>query len=312
MWSISKIVCRSLLGLACCLSGGSATAAEQPDVEVVAAPADATANIFESDYTIPGLPQQDFLLNQNYSGGTVHALQFEGTRGFVIEPNGEKDSQRRWVWISPLWTAFNSPTWGDTFARKYVERALENGFYVVGLDVGTTCGSPAGAELYEKFYSWVVPKFDLNPKARMIGVSNGGLITYAWAFRHPSQVDRILGIYPATDMRTWPGLDKVAGPGRLPPGGVGYSFESLSELEAHLDEVNPIANLEPLARHGVKVFHVHGDKDDLVPLEPNSAEFKRRYEALGGEMQLDVFEGEAHGGNRFFEYEPAIEFLVGD
>jgi hypothetical protein len=309
-----QTLCRVFLcvGLVVCLLGEFVSAAEQADVEVVDAPADRAANIFESDYKIPGLPQQDFLLNQNYQDGIVHALRFAGTRGYVIEPKGAKDPQHRWVWISPLWTAFNSPTWGDSFARKYVEGALKKGFYVVGLDVGTTCGSPKGAELFEKFYSWVVPKYDLNPKARMIGVSNGGLITYAWAFRHPDQVDRVLGIYPATDMRTWPGLDKVAGQGGYPTYGLAYPYASVGELEAYLDEVNPIANLKPLAERGVKVFHVHGDKDDLVPLEPNSAEFKKQYQAHGGEMQLDVFEGEAHGGTRFFEYQPALEFLVGD
>jgi hypothetical protein len=308
---MSNTLCRGLLCLGftwCAL----ASAAERSGVEVVKAPTDPAANIFEADYKIAGLPQQDFLLNQNFPGATVYAFRFEGTRGYIIEPNGKRDSQHRWIWISPLWTAFNSPTWGNTFARKYVERALEKGFYVVGLDVGTTCGSPKGAELYERFYSWVVPKYDLNPKARMIGVSNGGLITYAWAFRHPDKVDRVLGIYPATDMRTWPGLDKVAGQGSYPTHELAYPYANVGELEAHLDEVNPIANLKPLVDHGVKVFHVHGDKDDLVPLEPNSAKFKTEYEALGGDMQLDVFEGESHGGNRFFEYGPAIEFLVGD
>ena len=50
----------------------------------------------------------------------------------------------------------------------------------------------------------------------------------------------------------------------------------------------------------MKVFHARGDEDDLVSLEPNSAEFKKKYQVLGGQMQLDVFGGEAHGGNRFF------------
>jgi dienelactone hydrolase len=295
-----------------CALDAFAAVEKRPDVEVVKAPSEASANIFESAYKISGLPQQDFLLNQNYADGTVYAVRFKGTRGFVLEPTEAKDRQRRWVWISPLWTAFNSPTWGNSFARKYVETALENGFFVVGLDVGTTCGSPKGAQLYEEYYSWVVQKHGLNPKARMIGVSNGGLITYAWAFRHPDQVDRVLGIYPATDMRTWPGLDKIAGPGRLPPKGLGYAYKSIGELGADLDEVNPIANLKPLAQHGVKIFHLHGDKDDLVPLGPNSAEFKKKYQALGGEMQLDVFPDEAHGGNKFFDYEPATAFIVGD
>ena len=54
-------------------------------------------------------------------------------------------------------------------------------------------------------------KHKLHQRARMIGQSNGGLISYAWAFRHPKHVDRIFGIYPATDIRSWPGLHKIAG-----------------------------------------------------------------------------------------------------
>jgi hypothetical protein len=298
-----------LLGIAC-VQVMHLVATGEPKIDVVKAASAPTGNTFESAYTIRGLPQQDFLLNQNYNNGIVHAIRFEGTRGYIIEPTKAKDSKRRWIWVSPLWTAFNSPTWGDTFARTYVERALDKGFYVVGVDVGTTCGSLKGAELYERFYLWIVPTYGLNPRVRMIGVSNGGLISYAWAFRHPDHVEKILGIYPATDMRTWPKLENIAG--GFPAYALSHPYTSVAELEAHLDEVNPIANLEPLAKAGVRIFHVHGDKDDLVPLEPNSAALKRRYLALGGSMQLDVFKGEAHGGNAFFKYEPALEFLVGD
>lgn len=313
-WCRRTSALADLVRLACWLALSATTvpllrAGEHDEPSVTRAPESATGDVFASEYTIDGLPQQDFLLNQNYRSGEVQGVRFAGTRGFIIRPN-IKDPQRRWIWISPPWAAFNSPTWGDSFARTYVERGLQAGFHVVGLDVGTTCGSPRGAELYQKFYGWLVRHHGLHDKARMIGISNGGLITYAWAFRYPHQVDRILGIYPATDMRSWPGLEKVVGPGCLPPRGLAFPFESVAQLESNLDGLNPIANLDQLAQEGVRLFHVHGDKDDIVPLHPNSVELRALYVGLGGRMKLDILPGESHGGTVFFEHPPAAAFLV--
>jgi alpha-beta hydrolase superfamily lysophospholipase len=39
--------------------------------------------------------------------------------------------------------------------------------------------------------------------------SHGGLIAYGWAFRHPTCVDRIAGMCPALDFRTYPTLPNV-------------------------------------------------------------------------------------------------------
>lgn len=285
---------------------------ESADAEAAAADREPDGDTFSKAYQIPGLPQQDFLLNQNYPGHKVWAIRFRGTRGFVIEPGEKSDPRRRWVWISPCWLAFKSPTWGDSIARKYVEGALAAGFHVVGLDVGTTCGSPAGAALYEQYYEWVVERYQLCTKARMLGVSNGGLISYAWAFRHADQVEQIFCVYPATDMRTWPGLERVCGSGEFPPAGLRFPFADTKELELKLAEVNPIDNLKSLAEAQVKIFHIHGDMDELVPLQANSVEFSSRYQALGGDMRLERFAGKGHGGTEFFEYQPAIEFLTAD
>ena len=58
----------------------------------------------------------------------------------------------------------------------------------------------------------------------MIGQSNGGLISYGFAFRHPDQVDRVLGICPATDLSSWPGLSRLCLPGRITPAGLSYNL----------------------------------------------------------------------------------------
>ena len=271
---------------------------------------DRDGDTFQSAYSIPGLPQHDFLLNQNYPEGVVIAIKFKGTRAYLIKPRERIDSQRRWIWIAPLWVAFRSLKHGDSHVRFYVEQALQAGFHVAGLDVGTTCGSPKGAELYDEFYTWVVKTHQLHPKVRLFGQSNGGLISYAWAFRHPEHVERIFGIYPVTDIRTWPKLEKVCGPERITPTGLGYPYKSVEELQKHLSDVNPVDNLSALASRGVPIFHIHGDADDLVPMYANSTELMNRYRTLGGKARVDVLKGSGHGGQQFFRYQPAADFLT--
>ena len=45
-------------------------------------------------------------------------------------------------------------------------------------------------------------------------------------------------------------------------------------------------------------MHLHGDADEVAPLETNSGELRRpyedRYDELGGKMELVVIKGEGH------------------
>ena len=57
---------------------------------------------------------------------------------------------------------------------------------------------------------------------------------------------------------------------------------------------NPVDNLKPLAEAGVTIFHIHSDKDDLVPLENNSLELQRRYQKFGGQAEIEIIPGLGH------------------
>jgi pimeloyl-ACP methyl ester carboxylesterase len=263
---------------------------------------------------IQGLPQQQYYWTATYPNGTVNQITLDVlddtayTVGYVIEPTGTVDSQRRWVWVVPLWLALNSE-YGNTLARYYVEEALDQGFHVVGIDVGTSCGSPKGAQVFQEFYEYLVDanSYDLQAEgARIIGVSNGGLITYGWAFRNPQYVDRIFGIYPAVDFTTWPGLSNVI---TYPPAGVSYNL-TLQELTDNITDYNPIDNLLPLANSNVPIYHIHGDADTVVPMQENSVEAKSRYDSMGGQFDLEVFPGAGHGGMEFFQHEPGRDFIL--
>lgn len=103
-------------------------------------------------------------------------------------------------------------------------------------------------KLYDKFHKEVLRgKYNLHARAPMIAQSNGGLISYAWAFRNRKHVHRIFGILPATDLRSFPGLEKVVGPKRITPEGLCHPL-TLEELKVCLGEFNPIDQLRPPAQ----------------------------------------------------------------
>jgi pimeloyl-ACP methyl ester carboxylesterase len=241
-----------------------------------------------------------------YSNGELVKLTIGGRNAYVVKPTGKLDPDRRWVWIFPFWLGINDGH-GVLHHHVYVERFLGAGFHVAGIDVGTSCGSPSAARVCQEFYEQLVSEFRLNRKARLVGQSNGGLIAYAWAFRHADSVDRIFGICPVTDFRTWPTLPTVI---TAPDPGLGYNL-SLPELTRRTTEFNPVDNLAPLAKAGVRILHIHGDQDKLVPPGPNSAVLVERYTASRGDARLVTLKGLGHGGYEFYESGPGIDFLLG-
>jgi pimeloyl-ACP methyl ester carboxylesterase len=118
---------------------------------------------------------------------------------------------------------------------------------------------------------------------------------------------------PATDFRTYPTLPNVV---TGPTKGLDYGL-SLQELERRAREFNPIDNLAPLAKAGVKILHLHGDHDTLVLTSANSIELARRYHELGGEAQIVLLPGlgpakRGHDGPELYQSLPMLRFLLAD
>ena len=247
-----------------------------------------------------------------YSGGELIELRVRDRIAYLVKPTGGVDPKKRWLWEFPFWLGFNDG-FGILAHRYYLEKALAAGFHVAGVDVGASCGSPAAAEVCQEFHELLVSKYGLHKRARALAHSHGGLIAYGWAFRHPQCVDRIAGMCPATDFRTYPTLPNVvAGPTK----GLDYGL-SLEELERRASEFNPIDNLAPLAKAGVKILHLHGDEDTLVPTGANSTELARRYRELGGVAQIVLLPGlgptkRGHDGPELYESAPLLKFLLAD
>jgi pimeloyl-ACP methyl ester carboxylesterase len=286
-----------VLILAVLLLGGGPTLSSSGDAEPIYRSLPATK--------VPG--PRDVMNIPSYRDGKLTTLRVGGRFAYLIEPRGKVDPARRWVWVFPFEHALES-TGGGVELRFYVEELLAAGFSVAGIDVGVSCGSPRGAERCEEFYKLLVERHGLNPRARLLAQSNGGLIAYAWAFRHPRSVERIAGIYPAVDLRAWPKLPNLFA---YPAKGLGFDLPS-EQLAARLAEFNPIDNLAPLAQAHVKVLHIHGDRDKVVSLAANSQELVRRYTRLGGSAELVVVKGLGHGGAPFSHSRRLATFLLAD
>ncbi len=213
-------------------------------------------------------------------------LEVAGHKAFILKPSQPKaDGPKPWVWYAPTLMADREEDWqspGERHAWMFT-RLLQGGFYVVGVDVGESWGSPAGRAVYDKFYELLVDRFAFAPKACLFPVSRGGLMAYNWAAEHPDRVRCIGGIYPLVNLRTFTGLPRVARAYHL----------GEAELHAQIARHNPVDRLTPLAA-GVRILHVHGDQDQAVPLETNSAELVRRYQALGGQAELIVIPNKGH------------------
>ncbi len=294
----------SILALLCCLPV-PAVAAAGDETKPAAPGTDAARNARKIPSKIAG----------TYQGGALVELRVRDRRAYLIKPTGRVDGRKRWVWDFPFWLAIEDG-FGSVAHRYYVERLLAAGFHVGGVDVGPSCGSPAAAEVCQQFYEQVVTRHGLDKRARLLAHSHGGLIAYGWAFRHPACVDRIAGMCPATDFRTYPTLPNVVlGPTK----GLDYGL-TLEELERRAGEFNPVDNLAPLAKAGVRILHLHGDADTLVPTGANSKELARRYRELGGEAEIVLLKGlgarransRGHDGPELYDSPALLQFLLAD
>lgn len=125
-------------------------------------------------------------------------------------------------------------------------------------------------------------------------------MTLAWAAENPDKVAAWAGIYPVTNIASYPGIAQAASAYHTDTAGL------TKQLAAH----NPIDRLKPLADANIPLFAIHGDSDKLVPLDHNSAIVKDRYTALGGTMQLIIPEGQGHTmWPGFFECQELVDFV---
>jgi len=68
--------------------------------------------------------------------------------------------------------------------------------------------------------------------------------------------------------------------------------------------------LEKLARSGIRLIHVVGDADDVVPVAENTAMIEERYRKLGGEIRVIHKPGVGHHPHGLEDPTPVVDFIL--
>jgi pimeloyl-ACP methyl ester carboxylesterase len=212
------------------------------------------------------------------------------------QPNA-KPGTKPWILYSPT-----LPSYPDKAEQWMHEQFTKAGIAVAGIDTGESYGSPEALKAAEALHAEMVRR-GYSTKPALLGRSRGGLWASAWAIAHPELTAGVGGIYPVYDWRTYPGVVKAAPAYGLTP----------DELLARVAELCPIEQIDVAAKAGVPFCIIHGDDDKLVPLGPNSAELKKRYEAAGkGDLvNLIIAKGQGHSfWEGFFHCQELVDFLI--
>lgn len=226
-------------------------------------------------------------------------FEVAGRMAFLFSPADVEsaDEPKPWILYSPT-----LPAYPDAAEKWMHEQFVAAGVAVAGIDTGESYGSPEAVKAAEALHADMVRR-GYSKRPAVLGRSRGGLWASAWAIAHPDLTAGVGGIYPVYDWRTYPGVAKAAPAYGLTP----------EQLEAQAAALCPIERIDAAARAGVPFCIIHGDDDKVVPLGPNSAELKKRYDALGkGDLvTLIVATGQGHSfWEGFFHCQPLVDFLI--
>jgi len=235
-----------------------------------------------------------------WHGFTRHSFPFQGRRAWVVEPARPLPGNP-WSWVMIFPDAFTE--------RCAAPQLLAAGFHHAHLDVGNTFGSPAAVAQLAAFHDELVRR-GLAPRAALIGISRGGLYACRYAAEHPDHVAAIYGDNAVCDFKSWPG---GKGSGKGSPRDWAACLECYGfpdEAAALAYRGNPVDALEPLAKAGIAMIHVVGDKDDVVPPAENAVVVEERYRTLGGTVTVIHEAGKGHHPHGLADPKPVVDFLV--
>lgn len=217
-------------------------------------------------------------------------------RSAVLHRPASPAGGRPWVMYAPRLSE-SAPD--ETF---YLTALAAAGIHVAAVNVGESYGAPYGRAIFQRLYE-EMRFIGLKATCLVMVRSRGGLMGYNWAIEHPTLVTAIAGIYPVGDMASYPGLASV-------DLHRAYAMTQ-AELTAVYPQHNPIGRLAGLAAAGVKIYHVHGDADAVVPLAANSQVVKTQYDGLSGTMTLEIIAGGGHDLNvAYFENTAFRDFML--
>ncbi|QDT53734.1 Alpha/beta hydrolase family protein [Caulifigura coniformis] len=225
-------------------------------------------------------------------------FKVDGRNALLVAPAEPADG-KPWIWRTEF---FGHQPQADL-------ALLRKGFHVAYIDVQNMYGAPVALDHMDRFYEHLTTSRGLNPKTVLEGFSRGGLFALNWAGRHPDRVACIYNDAPVCDFKSWPG-GKGRGKGSPTDWQRCLNAYGLTEQQALKYRLNPVDNLEPLARLKVPLLHVCGDADDVVPIEENTRIIEQRYRALNGPITVIAKPGVGHHPHSLPNPGPIVSFVL--
>ena len=231
-------------------------------------------------------------------GIRAEGFDVDGRPAFVLLPEEATPRSQPWILYAPA-----LPEYPDAHERWMHKQFIKHGVAVAGVDIGEAYGSPKGRKAISKLYDELVKNRGFSRKPCLFGRSRGGLWVVSWAGENAEKTSGIIGIYPAFDLRTYPGVEKAA-----PAYGL-----TAEKLQAELPNANPIEQANKLAKAKVPAMFIHGLDDQVVPFKENVGEFAARYRAAGAGDLTTILAIEGQGHNYwegFFRSQKLVDFAI--
>ena len=120
----------------------------------------------------------------------------------------------------------------------------------------------------------------------LLGASQGGMVSALTAAAHPEQVKGMILYYPAFCIpddwkKTYPSEEELPDQ---------REFWNMELGKIYFQDVRDLDPYEEIGRFEKKVLILHGDADDVVPVE-----YSKRAEACYPQAKLEILPGEGHG-----------------
>lgn len=248
-----------------------------------------------------GLPDSATAQDKESQWNGFAQLQFtiDGRDCLLVAPK-EATKGKPWIWRTEF---FGHQPQADLALVKL-------GWHVAYMNVQNMYGSPTAMDHMDRFYEHLTRVRGLAKKTVLEGFSRGGLYSLNWATRHPDRVSSLYNDAPVCDFKSWPG-GKGAGPGSKNDWQRLIAAYGFVDEQAALDyRLNPIDNLQAMAKAKIPLLHVCGDSDEVVPFEENTQLLAKRYRELGGEIEVIAKPGVKHHPHSLEDPDRIVKFIL--
>ena len=205
-------------------------------------------------------------------------FDFNGRKASVVEPSCEPAEGRPWTWTMQWWDAFVD--------RTGVPDLLAKGYHHVWIDLFATRFDDGGAKEAAAFQKFLVDELGFAPKARLVGMSWGGMASVRYASTYPGNVLKMYLDAPLLDLSNF-GLMKAS----FTPNEAAKQIGPWASLEPAggswaTDPRMAVNRAEPIAKAKIPILLLYGGQDQTVPPGPNCELFAERFKSFGGDVKI--------------------------